>query len=129
MSIVPPPVAWGLFITAVIISRILQERALARLSTEAKGRLVEAFSAYRMIGLVPLAAIAALYFLMASLDAFTTRMMLAIYVLAALVFAGVMHVLIYRKLRAMSVDAGYVRTYSLTRWLTIVAFALLLLAA
>ncbi|MBC8071152.1 MAG: hypothetical protein IAG13_22695 [Deltaproteobacteria bacterium] len=125
--IIPAPVAFGVFIAAVIVSRILQERALRRLSTEEKGRLVEAFSAYRMFALLPLAAIAGLYFAMSQLDALTTATMLAIYVPLALGFAVVMQVLVYRKLRKLSVDPAYLRVYSGCRLLMLVAFVVLML--
>lgn len=124
---IPTPVAFGVFIAAVIVSRILQERALRRLSTEEKGRLVEAFSAYRIFGLLPLAAVAGLYFWMSSMDSMTTATMFAIYVPSALVFAVVMQVLIYRKLRALAVDPGYLKTYSVCRMLMLGAFVVLLL--
>jgi hypothetical protein len=125
--IIPAPVAFGVFIAAVIVSRILQERALRRLSTEEKGRLVEAFSAYRMFALLPLAAIAGLYFAMSQLDALTTATMLGIYVPLALGFAVVMQVLVYRRLRKLAVDPAYLRVYSGCRVLMLAAFVVLML--
>ncbi len=124
---VPTHVALGVFIAAMIVCRILQERALRRLSTEAKGRLVEAFSGYRMIALLPLAAIAALYFLMTSIDALTATTVTAIFVPASLGFAAVMQVLVYRKLKALAVDGEYLRTYSVCRAVMLTAFVVLLL--
>lgn len=124
---IPAPIAFGVFITAVIVARILQERALRRLSTEEKGRLVEAFSSYRILALLPMAAIAALYFAMSSIDAITTSTMLAIYVPASLVFAVVMQALIYRKLRVLAVDPGYLRVYSGCRVLMLAAFVVMML--
>lgn len=127
MSIIPTPIAFGVFFAAVIAARILQERALRRLTTEEKGRLVEAFSAYRMIALLPLAAAAGLYFLMSSLDALTVGTMLAIYVPSSLGFAVVMQALMYRKLLALAVDPGYLRVYSVCRVLMLAAFVVLIL--
>jgi hypothetical protein len=125
---IPTPVAFGVFIAAVIVSRILQERALRRLSTQEKGRLVEAFSAYRMFGLLPLAVIAGIYFAMSQLDTLEPATMLAISVpVAALGFAVVMQVLIYRKLRVLAVDPGYLRVYTGCRVLMLFAFVVLML--
>lgn len=124
---IPAPIAFGVFIAAIIVSRILQERALRRLSTEEKGRLVEAFASYRMFGLLPLAAIAGLYFAMSELDALTTSTMLAIYVPSALAFAVVMQLLVYRKLRKLAVDPAYLKVYSGCRLLMLAAFIVLML--
>lgn len=124
---IPTHVALGVFIAAMIVCRILQERALRRLSTDAKGRLVEAFSDYRMIALLPLAAAAGLYFLMTGLDALTATTVTMLFVPASLAFAAVMQVLVYRKLRALEVDREYLRTYSVCRAVMLVAFVVLLL--
>jgi len=128
MGIIPAPVGAGVFLAAFIVARILQERALRRLDTHAKGRLVEAFSAFRLASLVPLAAVAAFYFLMTSIDALTLGMLLAVYMPAMLVFVGVMQLLVHRKLRVMDVDREYLRVYSLSRGLVLVAFVVLTLS-
>jgi len=128
VAIIPPPLAFGLFFTAVIASRIIQERALAKLSTEAKGRLVEAFAAHRMLALVPLAAIAALYFAMASLDALTTQTLLALYLPLVLVFVAGSQIYIHRKLRTLGLDPGYRRAHAIGRGLGLIGLALILLA-
>ena len=124
---IPVPIAFGVFIAAVIVTRILQERALRRLSTEAKGRLVEAFSSYRMLALLPLAAIAGLYFLMSSMDALTSGIMMASYIGGAMLFGLVMQVLVYRKLKAMAIDPGYLKVYSGCRLLMLGGFIVMML--
>lgn len=128
MPILPPTLGFAVFVTTVIIGRIVQERAIRRLSTEAKGRLVEAFSGLRLAGLLPLAAIAGLYFLMTGLDAMTTQAMLAIYLPAMIAFTLVMQVLVHRKLRTMDLDPGYLRAYAIGRGVTLVGFGVLLLS-
>jgi cytochrome c oxidase assembly factor CtaG len=128
VAIIPPPVAFGLCFTALIASRIIQERALAKLSTEAKGRLVEAFAAHRMVALVPLAAIAALYFAMASLDVLTTKTLLALYIPLVLLFVAGSQLYVHRKLRTLGLDPEYRRAHGLGRGLGLLGVAVLLLA-
>jgi hypothetical protein len=128
MGIIPAPIGVGLFFTAIVATRIAQERALRKLDTEAKGRMVEAFSSFRIASLLPLAAVAAMYFAMTSMDAVSFATMLAIYLPATLVFVGVMQLLIHRKLRAMSIDRDYLRVYSISRSVMLVAFVVMMLA-
>lgn len=128
MALVPAPVAYGTMIAAVIAARIIQERALRQLTTEEKGRLVEAFSGLRLVSLIPLAAVAGLYFLMTSLGALTAQVMLAIYLPALLIFFVGMHLAIRRKLRALGVHPAYLRAHAIGRGLVLVGFAAVLLA-
>ena len=128
MPVIPPFIGLGIFMTTVIVGRIVQERALVKLATEEKGRLVEAFADFRMLALIPLAAIAALYFVMTGLDALTTATLFAIYIPAVLLFSLVIQFKIYRRLRAMQVDAGYLRAYSIGRVLSLLGLAALLLS-
>jgi len=128
MLLVPPPVGMAVFLAAIIVSRIIQERALRKLSTEEKGRLVEAFSGLRLFSLVPLAALSGLYFLMMSLDALTTSTLLTIFLPTALVFWGVMQVLIHRRLRRLHPHPDYLRAYAIGRGLFLGGFVLLLLS-
>lgn len=128
MGLIPVPVGFGLFLVVVVGTRIAQERALRRLDTEAKGRLVEGFSSFRLASLIPLAAIAALYLTMSSMDAITQTTLLGIILPATLVFGVGMQLLVYRKLRTMNVDAGYLRVYTICRVAMLAAFVVLMLA-
>lgn len=128
MPLVPPPVGMAVFLAAIIVSRIVQERALRKLSTEEKGQLVEAFSGLRLFSLIPLAALAGLYFLMMSLEALTSTLLLTIFLPATVLFSVVMQVLIHRRLRSLSLHPDYVRAYAIGRGLFLAAFILLLLS-
>jgi hypothetical protein len=128
MGIIPAPVGIGVFIAAIVVTRIIQERALRKLDTLAKGRLVEAFSAFRIASLVPLAGVAALYFVMTSIDSLTLGMLLAIYLPGMLVFTVVMQWLIHRKLVALGVDREYLRVYSISRGVMLMAFVVMMLS-
>lgn len=128
MPLIPAPIGLGLFFTTVIAGRILQERALRRLSTEEKGRLVEAFSGLRLVALLPLAAIAGLYFMMTSLDAMTVDWLLALYLPALLVFSLAMQWTVRRKLQALDLDPEFQRAHGIGRALTLIGFGLFLLS-
>lgn len=128
MSIIPAPVGLGVFIAAIVVSRIVQERALRKLDTEAKGRLVEAFAEFRLLSLLPLAALAAFYFAMSSLDGLAVGTFLAIFLPAQLVFLVVMQLLVHRKLKAASLDPQYLRVHSIARGVVLAAFVVLLLS-
>jgi hypothetical protein len=128
MPLIPAPVGLGLLFVTVIAGRILQERALRRLSTTDKGRLVEAFAGLRMVALLPLAAIAGLYFLMSNLDAMTVDLLLALYLPAMLVFAAVMQWTVRRRLQALDFDPEFQRAHGLGRALTLIGFGLFLLS-
>lgn len=128
MSIIPAPLGFAVFIAAFIGARIVQERALRKLDTEAKGRLVEVFSEYRLISLLPLAALAAFYFAMSSVDGLSVGTFLAIFLPAQLVFVVVMQLLVHRKLEATSIDPEYLRVHSISRGVMLAAFVVLLLS-
>lgn len=127
MAVIPTPIGFGVFVTTFLVCRIVQERALRKLDVETKGRLVEAFSDHRIIALLPLAAIGALYFAMTMIDGLPIATLFAIYVPAALVMAVVMQVVVHRKLRAMEIDPEYLRTYSVCRVAMLLALAVLML--
>lgn len=128
MQLIPPAVGMAAFLTAIIVSRILQERALRSLTTEEKGRLVEAFSGMRLFALIPLAALAGLYFVMMGLDTQTTATILTIYVPAALLTAVGMQAVIHRKLHRLEVHPDYLRAYTIGRVLVLVGFVLFFLS-
>ena len=127
MSLIPMPVAIGLFLVVMIVNRIINERALRKLSTEEKGTLVEAFSGFRMIALVPLAAIAALYLVMTQLGATTTVMLLAVYLPAMVIFTVVLQWMVYRRLKSMDLPAEFTRAYVIGRGMVTVALGVVFL--
>jgi branched-subunit amino acid transport protein len=128
MQLIPPAVGMAAFLTAIIVSRILQERALRSLTTEEKGRLVEAFSGMRLFALVPLAALAGIYFVVMGIDAQTTATLLTIYVPTALLVAICMQAVIHRKLHKLQVHADYLRAYTIGRVLVLAGFVLFFLS-
>lgn len=121
-----PPVGFGLFIAAYVVGRIIHEKALRKLSREQKGQLVETFFRHRLVGLIPMAAIAALYFGMAQFD-LSMPVFLSVYVPGMLVFAFVSHVYVFRKLDEIDFDPEFIRGFALSRVVQLVGFALLLL--
>ena len=128
MPLIPAPIGFGLLFSSVIVGRILQERAMRRLSTEEKGRLVEAFSQLRMVSLLPLAALTGLYFAMSSLDVMTLEFLLALFLPAMLAFALVMQWIVRRRLQALQFDPEFQRGYGLARAVSLIGLGLFLLS-
>ena len=121
----PPAFGVALFITSFVIARIVHERALRRLSTEEKGRLVEAFSSHRIVMLLPIAAMAAMYFAVSRFD-LPMGTFLSVYIPAVLLFAAGSHVYVFRKLREIECDPEFIRQFGLSRVISLLGFASLL---
>lgn len=123
----PPALGVALFITAFVAARIVHERALRKLSTEEKGRLVEAFASHRLVALLPMAAMAAMYFAMASFG-LSPAIFLTVYIPAVLVFAAFSHAYVFRKLREIGCNPAFVRQFGVSRAIALVGFAMMLLS-
>ena len=121
VNVLPAPIAFVLFIVTFIVARIVQERALGKLDTQTKGRLVEAFASHRLVALLPLAGIAAGYVAVSMFDGLSTGTMLAIYFPVVLVMVAAIQLSIRRKLLALGIDREFVRVYTLVG---LAAFAL-----
>lgn len=128
VNVLPAPIAFVLFVVVFITARIVQERALGKLDTQTKGRLVEAFASHRLVALLPLAGIAAGYVAVSMFEGLSTATMLAIYFPVVLVVAGAIQLSIRRKLLALGIDREFVRVYTLCRIATFVGLAAFALA-
>lgn len=123
VNVLPAPIAFVIFIVTFIAARIAQERALGKLDTQTKGRLVEAFASHRLVAMLPLAGIAAGYVAVSMFEGLSTATMLAIYFPAVLVMVAAIQLSIHRKLLALGIDREFVRVYTLCRIATFVALA------
>ena len=102
------------FIVAYFISRVISERALKRLTTEEKAKLLDAFSGYRIFNMV---IVLSLFFLVLAGDRFLpqlrTKLWPAFMVLLALVLVT-MSSLSYRKLKNLNMPAAYIKSFLLS---------------
>src|SRR5690606_35117331 len=79
MGVLSPPVSLAIFFITFVVTRIVHERALRKLDTHTKGRLVEAFASLRVISLLPMAGLAAGYVAISMVDGLSMSTVLAIY--------------------------------------------------
>lgn len=127
MGVLSPPVGLAIFAVTFVVARIVHERALRKLDTHTKGRLVEAFASHRIIALLPMAGIAAGYVAVSMVDGLSMSTVLAIYFPAVLVMVAVMQVVVHRKMLALGIDREFLRVYSMCRIAMFLGFAALML--
>src|SRR5882672_4016035 len=82
---------------AIVISRIITERALKRLSPEDKARLVDSFSGYRILNSALLLGIGIIWIVMIEYLPGWRSLLTIIFVLSFLVASTAISVLSYRK--------------------------------
>ncbi|MFN7947124.1 MAG: hypothetical protein U0Z53_17360 [Blastocatellia bacterium] len=101
-------------IVAIVISRIIMERALRQLSVDEKARLLDSFSGYRTWNLAAVLLLAALYFAgMRYLPEWRLTwdlLFLASFLTAILAVS----VFSYRKLKMLNLPTGYIKSYLLS---------------
>ena len=103
-----------LFISAYIISRIISESSLRKLSIEQKAILLDAFSSYRIYSLIGVFVIVVSYLLASyflwQYDRFVTPFFFGLIILV-LIFNSIFA---YNKLRTLDLPGGYLRTFWLS---------------
>lgn len=102
------------FIVTYIISRVINERALKRLTTEEKAKLLDAFSGYRTYNMV---IVLSLFFLVLAGDRFLPQLRSKLWpsfmgLLAALLIT--ISSLSYRKLKNLDMPAAYIKSFLLS---------------
>jgi hypothetical protein len=98
-------------VVAVMISRIIMERALKRLGPDVKARMVDAFSAYRIYNYAAILTLMVLYFACVRYFPQQSSVITPVFFLLFLVVTGVVSFLSYRKLKALEMPSHYVRSY------------------
>lgn len=121
------PLALGLFFAAIVVGRILEEKAIRRLTTEQKGQLVEAFTGTRLLMLVPIAALAASYVALAQVE-LDVAVVLAAHAAILLVFVVVTEILVRRRMSTLALPIDYLRLSGIGRTIKLTGMALLLLS-
>jgi len=120
------PLAMGVFFGAFVIGRIVEEKAIRRLSTEQKGQLVEAFSGTRLLMLVPIAALAAAYVAIAQLQLDPTTV-LAVQGAVLLGFVVVAEFLVRRRMGTLALPSDYLRLSGIGRSVKLAGLAFMLI--
>lgn len=101
-------------IVAIVISRVLMERALRQLSTDEKARLLDSFSGYRTWNLAGVLLLAVLYFAgMRYLPQWRLTWDL-LFLASFLAVILAVSTLSYRKLKELNLPTGYIKSYLLS---------------
>ncbi|MDH5682600.1 MAG: hypothetical protein OEZ36_13500 [Spirochaetota bacterium] len=103
------------FLGAIILSRIINERAMKELSPEEKTRLLDSFSGMRAYSLIPLVLILGGFFLATGFTDWDEKIILYVYLALLLVFIVGNQIYVYKKLLKENFKKKYIQMYSLSR--------------
>ena len=114
----------GIFIFALLISRVLNEKALKELSEKKKVEIIDEFSNMRKYSILPVVIfIGGLYYFIDSTDINTNQIMY-IYLLP-LAYILVSQTYIYKKLLNLDFPKSYVRKFVLSQIVMIMGIGIL----
>ena len=100
-----------ILVVAIIISRIIMEKALRPLSPDQKARLVDSFSGYRTWNLAAVLGLAILYFAGLRYLPQWQEVTGLFFVIAFLLVTGLVSFLSWRRLKSLSLPDGYIKSY------------------
>lgn len=98
---------------AILISRIITERALKRLKSEDKARLLDSFSGYRIFNSALTLGIFIIWLVLIEYLPHWRFTLTAIFVLVFLGVSAAISVLSYRKMKDLNLPADYIKSYLL----------------
>jgi hypothetical protein len=98
---------------AIVISRIITEKALKRLSAEDKARLVDSFSGYRILNSTLLLGIFIIWIAATDFLPGWRYTLTVIFVLSFLSVSAAISGLSYRKMKNLALPGDYIKSYLL----------------
>lgn len=98
-------------VVAVITSRIIMERALKRLSSDEKARLLDAFSSYRIYNYAALMILLVLYVASNRFFPELYSIVTPAFYITFLLMTGIVSFLCYRRLKELNMPFDYIRSY------------------
>lgn len=105
----------GAFFAALIASRRIKERAFSALTDEQKLQLLDSFSGWTTLQLIPLAVLVLLYLGVSQLAPDSSTTVTVVFWLGLLIFAASSVGLNTLRLRRLPLPAGYTRSWLLSR--------------
>jgi len=103
------------FLTGVIISRIIIEKAMKTLSQEEKARLIDGFTGTRTYGFIPVLVAILIFIGLNRYSDFNKQTILYAYtVLLSFVIVG-MQIFVIRKLTKLEFPKSYIKKYNFSR--------------
>jgi hypothetical protein len=110
-------------LVTIVLSRILNERALRELSPDEKVRLIDGFASARAYSLIPLVVLVGVYWLLLTKTKLDPQLVSVLYF--GLIFAWIMvrTYLNQRKLRELEMPATYRQRFLVSQAISLVGFA------
>jgi len=115
----------AVFAAAYIVSRLVRERALKRLSMEEKARLLDAFSGYRTYFMSAAVCLPLLYFIALKLWPSTRPLLTPIFFISFGLLLVTMSWLSFRKLKELNLPTDYIRGFLISSGLQYLGIAFL----
>jgi hypothetical protein len=116
-------------IVAVIASRIVSERALRQLSNDEKGTLLDSFSGYRLYNTVVILGLVVAYFAATNYFPQSYSTLTLIFIVLFFTASATISVLSYKKLRALNMPEGYIKSFLVSMAIQYAGVAIVFLPA
>src|SRR5437870_5662358 len=116
-------------VVAVIISRVIMEKALKNLTPEEKSKLLDAFSGYRIYNYAAIMILMVLYFGALRYFPELISTVMPVFLISFLLVTGTVSILTYRKLRGLGLPAAYIKHYLMSLGVQYVGIAFLFVPA
>ena len=100
-----------ILIVAIIVSRIVSERALKQLSIEEKGTLLDSFSGYRLYNTVVILGLFVVYFAATNYFPQSYSTLTLIFIVLFFTVSITISVLSYKKLKSLNMPADYIKSF------------------
>lgn len=105
----------SLLMAGIIISRILNEKAMKVLSQEDKARLIDGFSGARAYGFIPLVILIGAFIGLNKYSNLDKQMIFYVYIILLLAFVVGMQIFVSRKLTKLEFPKSYIKKFSFSR--------------
>ncbi|MGE3799652.1 MAG: hypothetical protein AB7H80_01380 [Candidatus Kapaibacterium sp.] len=111
----------------VIISRFITERGMKVLSIEEKGRLVEAFSSFRIWNLLPFVLVLIVYFFLKKSGSSWSPESIGIFMGILFLIALASKVFAARKLRTLDLPQSYLKKHAIGQTVSLISLVVFFL--
>lgn len=98
-------------IVAIIVSRILSERAIKKLSNDEKGRLLDSFSSYRLYNTIVILGLFVVYFVATNYFPQSYSILTLIFIVLFFTVSITITVLSYKKLKSINMPDSYINNF------------------
>lgn len=119
----------GFIVMMVMIfaARMINEKAMKKLSTEEKGLLIDGFASNRNWSLGLIILLIAGYFAVIRFELVNVFVGLAVYVTLLIVFLAVQIIASHRKLEELGLPSAYITSFKISSLLRVIGFVLFFL--